>query len=208
MAPGKLSLWLVPSEEDAQLLQKLMVPPPRSQSDPQLDPASYPAFYPHVTLVSIPSLPSSISSAKDQLTSWLEKHSNEGGPYIPFEQVRVGDRYFQSVYIACRRTEDLAEMHKMFLSDGEKEIKEVLKFPHLSLCYITDHDKEEERTRFYSALVSAGKVKEDKSGAQVGVGEAEEPCMRGFKATEVWFVNCEGPVEQWPIVDKLSLLPK
>jgi 2',3'-cyclic-nucleotide 3'-phosphodiesterase len=202
MAPGYLSLWLVPSEKDAQPLQKLMTPPPPSL---ELDPASYPTFYPHVTLASISSSPSSVSFAKSQLTTWLERHSTDGGPFIPFEQVKVGDRYFQSVYVACRRTEELAEMHKMLLPEGEKEIKEALKYPHLSLCYITDPDKEE-RTRFYDTLTSKGRVRESTDSAQVKLGEEAEWLMKGFKAEEVWFVNCDGPMAQWDVVDKVSLL--
>jgi 2',3'-cyclic-nucleotide 3'-phosphodiesterase len=206
MAPGKLSLWLVPSEKDAQPLQKLMTPPPRSV---ELDPASYPTFYPHVTLASISSAPSSISSAKNQLASWLELHSTQGGPFIPFEQVKVsmGDRYFQSVYIACQRTEELAEMHRMFLPEGEQEIKEALKYPHLSLCYITNLDKEE-RTRFYDNLLSKGRDKENTGSVEAAdLGEEEQWLMKGFKAEEVWFMNCDGPAEQWYVVDKVSLLP-
>ncbi|KAH6918466.1 hypothetical protein BKA70DRAFT_1416462 [Coprinopsis sp. MPI-PUGE-AT-0042] len=156
MAPEKLSLWLVPCGEKARLLRKLMDPPPRSPTDAQLDPASYPSFDPHVTLMApISSSPSSVASVKAMLTAWAHKKSGQGGPYVPFEQTRIGEH---TVYIACRRTEELAEMHTMLLPEGEKEIKEFLRYPHLSLCYITDRD-EGERKRFHDALFSTGKVK-------------------------------------------------
>lgn len=101
-------------------------------------------------------------------------------------------------------------MHRMFLEEGE-DIKEALRYPHSSLCYIADQDAEE-RERFYEGLVTTGRVRqpsqtEEVSGVQVRVGEGDEDVwISGFRAAEVWFVDCEGPVDGWPVVDKMSLV--
>ncbi|KAF9009779.1 hypothetical protein BDZ89DRAFT_1104561 [Hymenopellis radicata] len=143
--------------------------------------ASYPSFEPHITLLSLPA-DSTISLPE------LRASIPTSTPLkISFNSVNIENHFFRSVYIAPRTP----------------------LFPHISLCYITDEDAAlGERTSFYNALKDAGRMKPTKDNAGVSLNcsqGAGEDWASTFEASEVWIAECNGPVETWKILDKVSL---
>ncbi|KAF9030687.1 hypothetical protein BDZ89DRAFT_1064470 [Hymenopellis radicata] len=175
-----VTLWIVPSRKDAEKLKHIMDIRPRSLE------ASYPSFEPHITLLSLPadstiSLPELRASIP---TTPLK---------ISFNSVNIGDHFFRSVYIAVKPTPSSSYPA----------------LPHISLCYITDEDAAlGERTSFYNALKDAGRMKptQDNAGVSLNCSQgAGEDWVSTFEASEVWITECNGPVESWKILDKVSL---
>ena len=82
-------------------------------------------------------------------------------------------------------------------------------FPHLSLCYIDDEDAGNgDREHFFLNLAhdTGGKIQGE--GVRLRYGPAdrgEDDGIDRFEASEIWITNCDGPVDQWTVVDKFSL---
>ncbi|KAJ7940325.1 hypothetical protein B0H13DRAFT_6486 [Mycena leptocephala] len=162
---------------------------------------SYPKFYPHITLASLPdpapSLDTILSSIPDV------------PPALPitFTAVSAGDHYFRSVYIAAHLSPALADLHahvhaKLGIPANTP------KYPHLSLCYISDDDAAAgERAKYFQELETTGKLRRDgTSSVSLDCGEpGEEDWMSGFQAAEIWVARCEGPVETWTVDKKIAL---
>ncbi|KAJ7775193.1 2',3'-cyclic-nucleotide 3'-phosphodiesterase [Mycena metata] len=191
-----LTLWLVPSPQDSSRLQKIMQIRPNSQSSE----ASYPEFYPHITLASLPdpapSLATILSSIPDAQLALP----------ITFDAVEVGDHFFRSVYIAVHPTAALRDLHQHVhakLAIPEKTPK----FPHISLCYITDDDAAAgERTKYFQELEQSGRIRKDTDSVSLNCGGSnEDDWLSGFDSPEIWIARCEGPVETWTVEKKISL---
>ena len=202
MWPG-LTLWIVPDDENTEKLQSIM----QIKRGPSLVQASYPAFHPHITLVSPP------VSLEDHLASieaCLAKYRTLTRPICRFKSVDIGNHYYRSVYVAIQPTLELLEMHKHFHVILKVKPKTPV-FPHVSLCYIDDADAENgERQAFYDALKEAGKLRATKKDGNEGVSlncgsNTQEEWIDHFEASEIWGVLCEGPVEGWKVVQKFSL---
>ncbi|KAL0581121.1 hypothetical protein V5O48_000910 [Marasmius crinis-equi] len=172
--------------------------PPGGNAEPE----SYPKFDPHITLVSLPS-PSGIS-----LSQLRESIPKDQRPLkVTFKSVDVGDHFFRSDYIAVSLTPELVDLHRK-VHDSLKLEPRTPKFPHISLTYITNFDAEHgERQRWRDELQSEGRIREEDGGDSIGLncGIDKEEWISGFVATEIWIVECEGPVETWKILDKIPL---
>jgi 2',3'-cyclic-nucleotide 3'-phosphodiesterase len=181
----------------ADVLQKIMKTP----VDPNLreggSSQSYPNFYPHITLVG--SIPSPIPT--EVITQVLRQ--TESPLRIDFSKVEVGDHYYRSVYISMNPSEELWDLHgrmHLNLSLGPRTPA----FPHLSLAYIDDEDASRgERRHYYEKLIRADSelvhIKNDTIEICVD-GE----WVNGFDCSEGWIADCDGPVEGWKIIEKIS----
>ncbi|TFK42480.1 2',3'-cyclic-nucleotide 3'-phosphodiesterase [Crucibulum laeve] len=191
-----VTLWIVPAEHDVQRLQAIMhlrAEEPHSNS-------SYPKFTPHITLAlvpkdlnfELPTLRAAVPPSQERLA-------------IDFESVEVGSTYFRSVYIAVKLSPELTTLHQHVHASLGVDPK-TPSFPHVSLCYIDDNE-EDERRRFQKTLQSEGRIREEFPGSvAVNCGpNDEEDWMSGFEAAEIWVVNCEGPVEEWEILEKIPI---
>ncbi|KAJ3836333.1 2',3'-cyclic-nucleotide 3'-phosphodiesterase [Lentinula raphanica] len=195
-------LWIVPSDEDASRLQTIMSIKPTSATGS----ASFPKFHPHITLAALP--PSSTLTL-EQLQE-IKKGSLSNDLQIPFKSVNKGDHFFRSVYIAIELTPALASLHARIHSSLDVEPR-TPRFPHLSLCYITDEDDAagEHRTRWKDQLEALGILRSTATGDGIelncSLGGASEFWMSSFTAYEIWFVECIGPVDSWKVLDKVRI---
>ncbi|KAG6899418.1 hypothetical protein C0993_010455 [Termitomyces sp. T159_Od127] len=213
------SLWIVPNEQDAERLKTLMR---RTRQNERADfPSSYPAFHPHVTLASFPSASTSTSApstaairaALDSALHGADNPLPNPRPrpiQIAFESLELGTHFFRSVYIAAAPTPALRALHGA-VHAGLGVAPRTPAFPHLSLCYVGDADAEE-RGRFWGEVrvrVRGGCEHGggDGEGGRVSIWCGEEGgWVAGFEAGEVWVVECDGPVEGWTVLDKISIV--
>ncbi|KAK0196776.1 2',3'-cyclic-nucleotide 3'-phosphodiesterase [Armillaria mellea] len=193
-----IALWIVPSSTSSAELEHIMnvrpVPPTATSS------SSYPRFHPHITLLSLPAdFPASISVLRDAISS-IQLSLD-----IKFKSIDIGTHFFRSVYIAVQLTPALMEIHTHVHKKVGVEPR-TPKYPHLSLCYITDEDAQQgEREAFYRAIED--KVRKDGDGVSLDCGEHTEEWIGGFVASEIWIAECNGPIEDWNILDKVPLHP-
>ncbi|KAK1236401.1 hypothetical protein PQX77_000341 [Marasmius sp. AFHP31] len=199
-----VTLWIVPAEEAMLKLKRTMDIRPSGSDAPSsgrdTEPTSYPKFDPHITLAS---LPSSTDISISQLRDSIPK--DQSPLKIHFRSVvDMGDHFFRSVYIAVNLSPELAELHRR-VHDALKVEPKTPKFPHISLCYITDSDAADgERQRYREELTRRIRGGDDGNVA-LNCGLDEEDWVSGFVASEIWIAECEGPVETWKILDKISL---
>ncbi|KAK0497062.1 2',3'-cyclic-nucleotide 3'-phosphodiesterase [Armillaria luteobubalina] len=192
-----ITLWIVPSSTCAAKLKHIMgvrpVPPTTTPS------SSYPRFDPHITLLSLPAdSPISISILRDAISS-IQLSALD----IKFKSIDIGTHFFRSVYIAVQLTPALTEIHTHVHEKVGVEPR-TPKYPHLSLCYITDEDAQQgEREAFYQAIED--KIRKDGDGVSLDCGELAEEWIGGFVASEIWITECNGPIEDWNILDKVPL---
>jgi 2',3'-cyclic-nucleotide 3'-phosphodiesterase len=172
-------------------------------TDPEPQPSSYPEFHPHITLASFPSSSGpSVSDIRSAIPT------NHGSISVEFESIIIGSHYFRSVYIAIKHTPSLRALHEHIHTQVGAE-PHAPAFPHLSLCYIDDEDAQKgERERFSLGLDhgTRGRILREGPSVSLRYGErGEDEWIDGFEASEVWITNCDGPVDQWTVLDKVSL---
>ncbi|THH17127.1 hypothetical protein EW146_g3643 [Bondarzewia mesenterica] len=200
-----VSLWLVPSVIERLPLERLA-----SQlrpSNPSLKSSSYPTFTPHITLASLPT---------DTDTLALRESIPIARSSIPvkFSSLVAGPVYFRSVYMAIQLSPALASLHAEIHSKLGIEPR-TPSFPHMSLFYIDDEDaKGGERERMVKVMADKGvvsvTVEDGQSGVILDCGAADvnssnQLKLVGFTGSEIWMVKCEGPVEEWQVLDKIVL---
>ncbi|KAH9981125.1 2',3'-cyclic-nucleotide 3'-phosphodiesterase [Lactifluus volemus] len=218
---GSITLWLVPSEPEAALLQQLMDRRPEQSAH-----HSFPHFHPHVTLATLkPASTTTSSESTSAATSETNDASNReraatllalrealplGQPAVDirFERVVTGDHYFRSVYIVLQRSRELVELREALGTTIRGP--EPPAFPHLSLYYIADEDAHE-RARVLQELERDNVVGRSANPGRGGVmlkcasGEGDVVALDGFLGTQIWIMDCEGPVEGWKVIDKILL---
>lgn len=142
---------------------------------------------------------------------------------IRFARVLTGDQYFLSIYIALAPSNELAQLRSSALKvglgggpgPGRNPEQASPAFPHLSLFYIADEEAHT-RVRFLQEMEREGVVRHSADGlsvalrcAQAGAGAGGDgdavTVLEGFTATQIWIVDCEGPVEGWKVLDKILL---
>ena len=165
-----------------------------------------PSFEPHITLGTFPST-TPIDKLKDAIPP------NTHPLPIHFSSVRSGDHYFRSVYVKIKLTEELSRLHA-HIHDTLGLSAKTPEFPHLSLFYVSD-DYASERERMANRLTSSGCVRSSAAEAVELVvfssqdekdnGQGLQRVVQGFEAPEIWIVQCEGPVESWVVLDRVSL---
>ena len=159
---------------------------------------SYPKFHPHVTLASLPlSVESNLTDIEALIITFMTPLT------VKLSSVEVGSHYFRSVYIAIEPTFEIMDLHRR-IHEVLHSVPHTPSFPHLSLCYIDDKDAAVgEREAFYKALKDGGKIRAgSEGGLSIDCGLAEEDWMECFEANEIWVVRCEGPVNEWAILNK------
>ncbi len=84
-------------------------------------------------------------------------------------------------------------------------------FPHLSLFYIADEEAHA-RVRFLQEMEREGVVRHSQDGLSVALrcgegddGDEGDVVLQGFMGTQIWIVDCAGPVEEWKVLDKILL---
>jgi len=193
------SLWLVPSKDDSEKLKAIME---SYHPTSNISSSSFPKFQPHVTLTTVPSSP----EAQSALRSAVPRSQ----PSVPvhFKSVQVGYRYFTSVFISVHNIPALDELHSNIHRALQMEPKTPM-FPHLSLCYVDDVDAEE-RTNYYEHLRNSGILDENETegGARLKYGDADSDWIDCYEGCEIWVAQCEGPVEDWKILERIRLLPE
>jgi 2',3'-cyclic-nucleotide 3'-phosphodiesterase len=141
---------------------------------------------------------------------------------IRFARVLTGDKYFLSIYIALAPSIELAQLRSSALKVGAGGSRNPNPenaspaFPHLSLFYIADEEAHT-RVRLLQEMEREGVVRHSADGLSValrcaqaqaaGAGEDGDGdgVMEGFTATQIWIVDCGGPVEEWKVLDKILL---
>ena len=192
-------MWIVPNAADAQRLENIMnMGQLSSRMNSTLGQDSYPKFYPHITLASLPlSLKSNLTDIEASIATSLKAPLT-----VKFSSVEIGSHYFRSVYIAIEPESEIMNLHEII----HKALQAVIRtpsFPHLSLCYIDDKDAAiGEREAFYKILKDGRKIR---AGGGLDCGLGEEDWMDCFEANEIWVVQCEGSVNEWAILRKLHV---
>ncbi|KAF9566361.1 LigT-like protein [Agrocybe pediades] len=196
-----LSLWIVPNENDAQKIESIMT---IRQREPGLAEGTYPKFYPHITLASLP-LSMENENNLDKIDASIRNF--EQPVQCSFASVDIGSHYFRSVYVSIKLDQGIKDLHRHVHESLGVEPR-TPSFPHMSLCYIADEDAGKgEKERFYEELKSSGRLVDGESGSaglNYGVG-GKNGWVDSFRGHEVWTVRCEGPVEGWVVLKKTPL---
>ena len=158
---------------------------------------SYPKFHPHITLASLPlSVENNLTDIEASIATSLKAPLT-----VKFSSVEIGSHYFRSVYIAIEPTSEIMDLHER-IHESLQVVPLTPSFPHLSLCYIDNKDAAiGEREAFFKILKDGGKIR---AGGGLDCGLLEEDWMDCFETNEIWVVQCEGPVNEWAILRKLS----
>jgi 2',3'-cyclic-nucleotide 3'-phosphodiesterase len=153
-------------------------------------PLSCPAFQPHITLASVPA---EEAPPREVVASYIAELR------LPFQvrlkALRTGDTKWTGVYLVVEPSAELLALRRLIyekLGREEPPVEEK-KFPHLSLYYIDDGERE----RVREALVSTGQVVEDDGGVKVKVGEDGVEWMDVLEGVEILVMDCTGAVEDW-----------
>ncbi|KIK68151.1 hypothetical protein GYMLUDRAFT_216746 [Collybiopsis luxurians FD-317 M1] len=169
---------------------------------------SYPDFGPHITLAALPD-GSSDTVFRNRLREIVPKNL-PSGIEVSFKSIETGNHYFRSVFIAIQLTSEISSLHTEIHRALNIQPRTPL-FPHLSLCYIggEEDSASREKQRWKENLEESGRVRTSASGGvQLNCGsvkEGEEEWISGFKAHEIWIVNCVGAVEEWQVLEKFPL---
>ncbi|KAI5900473.1 LigT-like protein [Schizophyllum commune H4-8] len=191
-----VTIWIVPPKPIREALEKriMTIRPPSKRP---LNPSTYPHFTPHITLAA---LGPNTSIPLERLRTAIPKDTPP--TRATFASIEVGDHFFRSVYTAIKSTAELLELHKR-VHDALDLPPRTPKYPHVSLAYIVDEDAEE-REAYLQALKDEGVIREE--GDRVGIQCGEDGgWVDGFDVKEIWIAKCDGPVESWEILDRLTL---
>jgi len=146
---------------------------------------------------------------------------------IRFGRVLTGDKYFLSIYIALvAPSTELAQLRATLTqaltnavggggpTNPESAQRQLPAFPHLSLFYIADEEAHT-RVRLLQEMEREGVVRHSADGltvalrcgteAQAQAGDEDAGVLEGFTGAQIWIVDCEGPVEEWKVLDKILL---
>lgn len=170
--------------------------------NPAQEKASYPKFHPHITLASLPlSVENKLIDIEASILT-----SKKAPLTVKLSSVEIGSHYFRSVYVVIEPTSEITDMHGR-IHEALHAVPHTPSFPHLSLCYIDDKDAAVgERAAFYKTLKDGRKIKAGgEGGVALDCGVAEEDWMDCFEADEIWVVRCEGPVNEWAILQKFDI---
>jgi len=237
-----IAVWLVPSEPESALLQRLMSRHPEPGA-----PRSFPHFHPHITLAAVGVGGTPRPSDAGSLAGPLADPGEPGpGPdpsmllalreaiplgqravHVRFARVLAGDHYFRSIYVAIAPSAELAQLRAALAlapaaqggggGRGGKGPDSPPAFPHLSLYYVADEEAHT-RGRFLQELEREDVVRHSADGLSValrcaageecgaGGGEGEgDGVLESCICTQIWIVDCEGPVEGWKVLDRILL---
>ncbi|KAI4528197.1 LigT-like protein [Schizophyllum commune Loenen D] len=191
-----VTIWIVPTTPIREALEnRIMTIRPHSKRP--LNPSTYPRFIPHISLAA---LGPNTSIPPEKLRAAIPKDTPP--TRATFASIEVGDHFFRSVYAAIKPSADLLELHKR-VHDALALTPRTPKYPHVSLAYIADEDAGE-REAYLQALKDAGVIREEGDRVSIQCGE-DGGWVDGFDVKEIWIAKCDGPVEEWEILDRLTL---
>ena len=141
--------------------------------------------------------------------------------HVRFARVISGDHYFRSIYVSIAPSLELAQLRAalaLALAQGGGAVgpDSPPAFPHLSLYYVADEEAHT-RARFFQELEREDVVRHSADGLSValrcaeageedgGRGREGNGVLESCTCTQIWIVDCEGPVEGWKVLDKILL---
>lgn len=164
-------------------------------------PSSYPHFEPHITLGSHLDVQVLRESIRDLRQT--------GTVPVRFKSVDVGDAYFWSVYITIHPDSPIMELEQHIRKRLGKDVPPA-SYPHMSFTYI-DNSEPQERRRIAEQLKAEGVIRlgDDKVTVHCpkidATGDYED--VDGFEGAEIWIIACVGKVEDWKVLEKVTLTP-
>jgi 2',3'-cyclic-nucleotide 3'-phosphodiesterase len=134
---------------------------------------------------------------------------------LRFARVLTGSAYFLSIYAAIAPSAELAQLRAALVQAAVGDLgpgPASPAFPHLSLFYVADEEAHA-RVRLLQELEREGVVRHSEDGLSVALRCAEPGAgagsgsgvLEGIMGTQIWIVDCEGPVEGWKVLDKILL---
>ena len=181
-------------------LQRLMDRRPDASLSRGLKDESYPKFYPHVTLASLSLLenPDAGETIRRVVMGGLLESQE-----VAFRSVDSGIHHFRSVFVRAELTEELKVLHAR-VHEGLGIKPKTPEFPHMSLCYIADEDAEHgERQRFHDMMKNLSMI--DDITGEFALDCGEQDWVSGFRAVEMWVVDCSGATADWQVLHKIQL---
>jgi len=227
-----IAVWLVPSEPESALLQQLMSRHPKPGA-PRSFPHFHPHIT--LAAVSGTPRPIAGDHDDDEAASTRTLSDPGGpGPdpslilalreaiplgqravHVRFARALAGDHYFRSVYVAIAPSAELAQLRAALrlalapAAQGGPDSPPA--FPHLSLYYVADEEAHT-RARFFQELEREDVVRHSADGLSVALrcaageeGSEGDGVLESCVCTQIWIVDCEGPVEGWKVLDKILL---
>jgi 2',3'-cyclic-nucleotide 3'-phosphodiesterase len=146
------------------------------------------------------------------MTSILACIPDQVAPPVVFSSLEVGPTYFRSVYVVIHKSPELLDLHK-HINNELKKLDGIEprspRFPHMSLFYIEDSEPGDERQMVADELLSSGRAINE-PGERIVLdcftdGHSTGYKLYGFDGEQIWIVRCEGPVEQWKVLEKVVL---
>lgn len=135
---------------------------------------------------------------------------------LRFARVLTGSAYFLSIYAAIAPSAELAQLRAALVQAAVGDLgpgPASPAFPHLSLFYVADEEAHA-RVRLLQELEREGVVRHSEDGLSVtlrcaevdgGGAGSDSGVLEGITGTQIWIVDCEGPVEGWKVLDKILL---
>ena len=150
--------------------------------------------------------------------------------HVRFARVLTGDHYFRSIYVAIAPSPELAHLRAALAlalvpqggggvprgtrkpaaatAVGPDSPPAFLHRPHLSLYYVA-HEEAPARAQFFQELEREDIVRHSADGLSValrcGRGREGDGVLESCTCTQIWIMDCEGPVEGWKVLDKILL---
>ncbi|KAI0256876.1 hypothetical protein BJV78DRAFT_1278498 [Lactifluus subvellereus] len=167
--------------------------------------------------------PGAPSRAQAELLLTLREAVPLGQPAVPvrFGRVVAGDHYYRSIYVVLLLSRELVELRAALGRNAALGTPSASgsagpappAFPHLSLYYIADEEahararvlQELEREDVVGPSADGRGVALRCAGGGRGGGEGAAVALEGFTGTQIWIVDCEGPVEGWKVLDRILL---
>jgi len=72
------------------------------------------------------------------------------------------------------------------------------------VSYVDDADAPLRRV-FVESLEKSGRVASEGGGVRLKFGMEDGAWIGGFEGTEIWIMECDGPVEEWKVLEKRVL---
>jgi 2',3'-cyclic-nucleotide 3'-phosphodiesterase len=133
---------------------------------------------------------------------------------LRFARVLTGSTYYLSIYTAIAPSTELAQLRAALVHAAVGDLKgpgpASPAFPHLSLFYVADEEAHA-RVRLLQELERERVVRHSEDGLSVALwcaepdGDGGGGVLEGITGTQIWIVDCEGPVEGWKVLDKILL---
>jgi 2',3'-cyclic-nucleotide 3'-phosphodiesterase len=189
-----ISLWLVPPPDTREALTRVMQPS-RSQSTP---PNSYPRFDPHITLGS--------ATTYEQARSGIPRPTQRFPTPVRFHEIIAGPAITGVVFISIHRDDAIMSLEAE-VRKGLGNVGEPFRYPHMSFVYLQDTQSGERALKFVEEYTQKGIFSVPVKGweGEVVIDCGEGDVLKGYMGSEIWIVECVGPVESWKVLEKVPL---